>query len=117
MARGEIWCDKVHAFEFGACIELEPFPDGTPHRRRVKEFMTELLQRRMAERSLVFPPLADREAQYASHTYAVAAGGRIVYEKGDDHLIDADRCAILRRHLDTTGAFIPGPLGIRVEPF
>ena len=28
----------------------------------------------------------------------------VVYEKGNDHLIDADRCAILAHHLDTLEA-------------
>ena len=70
-------------------------------RRPVKELMTELLQRRMADRSIVFPKLAIRETQYANHSYRVGRFGRIVYEKGDDHLIDADRCAILRHWIDT----------------
>ena len=101
MAQGETWCDKVRAFEFGASLEVQQLADGTPVRRRVKEFMTELLQRRMAERTIVFPPSPDRESQYASHTYSINSLGQIIYEKGDDHIIDADRCAILRRHLDT----------------
>lgn len=117
MHQGATWCDKVRAFEFGASLDLEPFPDGSPRRRRVKEFMTELIQRRMAERSIVFPRLPDREAQYASHTYSVNAGGQIVYEKGNDHLIDADRCAVLARYLDTHECPPPAHLGIRVEAF
>ncbi len=78
--------------------------------------MTEILQRRMAEGSIVFPRLPDREAQYASHTYRVGDSGRIVYEKGDDHIIDADRCVVLRRWLDTqeNGGI---DLGVRIEGF
>ena len=101
MALGETWCDKVRAFEFGSRIDLPPLPDGQPQRRRIKEFMTELLQRRMAEGTIVFPPLADRESQYAAHTYTTNALGQVIYDKGNDHIIDADRCAVLRHYLDT----------------
>ncbi|MBI4558100.1 MAG: hypothetical protein HY706_11010, partial [Candidatus Hydrogenedentes bacterium] len=82
-----------------------------------KQFMTELLQRRMAERSLVFPPLPDREEQYAAHTYWTSASGQVVYDKGDDHLIDADRCAVLAHYLDTQLYEPPARLGVRVEFF
>ena len=116
MLLGVQWCEKVRAIEFGAAIELEPLPDGSVERRPTKQFMTELLQRRMAEHSIVFPRLPDREAQYASHTYRVSDSGRVVYEKGNDHLIDADRCAVLRRWLDTqeNGGV---ELGVRIEGF
>ncbi|NIA13262.1 MAG: hypothetical protein GWP08_04220 [Nitrospiraceae bacterium] len=117
MAQGEDWCQKIHAYEFGSTLELEPLPDGTPMRRRTKQFMTEILQRRMAEHSIVFPALPDRESQYASHTYAVSASGNIVYEKGNDHLIDADRCAFLCHYLDTHHAPEPIHKGIRIAGF
>ena len=101
MALGEEWCEKVQAFEFGGRVTLPPLPDGTVRRRRTKEFMTELLQRRLAEHTIVFPKIAEREQQYASHTYGVTDSGMVVYEKGNDHVIDADRCAVLRHYLDT----------------
>ena len=117
MNQGETWCDKVYPFEFGAAIDLPPLPDGQPQRRRVKEFMTELLQRRMAERTIRFPALPDREMQYAAHTYSVNILGNIVYDKGNDHIIDADRCAILCHHLDQIEDTIPTRLGVPVLPF
>jgi hypothetical protein len=101
MQLGSHWCDKIQPVEFGGNIEVDLLPDGTPARRPAKEFMTELLQRRLAEHTLRFPRIADRESQYASHTYAVNSLGRIVYDKGNDHLIDADRCALLAHHIDT----------------
>ena len=103
MARGRDWCARVHALEFGAVLEVEQMPDGRPARRRAKEFMTQLLQQRLSERTLVFPRDPDRETQYAAHTYTVNAQGQIVYDKGNDHIIDADRCAILCHYLDTRG--------------
>lgn len=117
MALGEDWCDKVQAFEFGGSLELQPLPDGRLARRRVKEFMTELLQRRLNEGTIRFPPIADRESQYASHTYAVGSLGQIVYEKGNDHIIDADRCAVLRHYRDAMEEVAPPRLGIDVAGF
>lgn len=101
MQLGPVWCDKIHPIEFGGSIEVDLLPDGTPARRPTKEFMTELIQRRLAEHTLRFPRIPDRESQYASHTYAVNSLGRIVYDKGNDHLIDADRCAHLAHYHDT----------------
>ena len=101
MSLGPAWCDKVRTFEFGSVLNLPPLPDGRPVQRRIKEFMTELLQRAMHEGTLRFPAIADRESQYAAHTYSVSATGNILYQKGNDHLIDADRCAVLCHYLDT----------------
>lgn len=101
MQRGDAWCAKVRGYEFGSSINLAPLPDGRIERRRVKEFMTELIQQRLTDRTVVLPRSPLREHQYASHTYSVGTYGRIIYEKGNDHIIDADRCAILRRYEDT----------------
>jgi hypothetical protein len=117
MALGEQWCQKIQAFEFGGRMELQPLPDGRLVRRRVKEFMTELLQRRMNEGTIRFPALADRESQYAAHTYVVGTSGNIVYEKGNDHIIDADRCALLRHYRDQLEECVPACLGIGVAGF
>lgn len=117
MARGERWCGLIRAYEFGGALELDRLPDGAAPRRRIKPFMTELIQRRMAGRTVVFPPLPDREAQYASHTYHVGGHGEIVYDKGNDHIIDADRCAFLRHYEDTREASEPCWPPPRLEAF
>jgi len=114
---GTAWCDKIRAFEFGGMTDLGEQPDKTRLRRRTKEFMTELLDRHMAERSIVFPRLPDRETQYASHTYSVGASDRIVYEKGNDHIIDADRCAVLAHYLDTEDTGYSASAGVVLEGF
>ena len=98
---GGAWPEKITAIEFGGTLSLAPHEDGTEHRRPTKAYMTELLERRIAERTIIFPRLPEREAQYASHTYTVGQHGRIIYDKGNDHLIDADRCALLAHYFDT----------------
>lgn len=117
MTLGSDWCEKVCAIEFGSTLDLEPLPDGAANRRRAKEFMTELLVRRMAERTIVLPRLAERETQYASHTYRVGLTGQIVYDKGDDHIIDADRCALLAHYFDTLEPSADSIMPLRFAPF
>jgi hypothetical protein len=117
IARGGDWPEKVVAVEFGGTLDLGALPNGAPDRRPAKQFMTELLERRMAERTVVFPRLSAREAQYAGHTYRVSGHGRVVYAKGDDHLIDADRCAMLAWYLDTHLDDPPPPRGVALEGF
>lgn len=107
MQQDVCWCEKVFAIEFGGSIVLDPLADGSTPRRPAKQFMTELLVQRMADRTIVFPQLDDRETQYASHTYALSEHGRVLYRKGDDHIVDADRCAVLARYEDTREAPIP----------
>lgn len=116
MERGEAWCEKVRAYEFGGMIDLAPLPDGRTPRRRVKEFMTELLQNRILEGTIVFPHSAERESQYASHTYSVGVHGRVIYEKGNDHIIDADRCVLLRWY-EATQYDEMVPQGARIAGF
>lgn len=90
---------RLHIFDFGSTLTL-PAPHGnSPLRRRTKEFMTELLQRRLRARTIRFPHCPEREAQYLSHTYHTTPQGYITYDKGNDHVLDADRCAILAHYL------------------
>lgn len=112
MAQDEDWADKVQAIDFGATLDLPPLPNGAPARRRTKEFMTELIQRRMMERAITFPHNPDRESQYAAHTHHLNPHGLILYEKGNDHIIDADRCALLTHYTHTHD--LPNPRAPRL---
>ena len=101
LSKGEPWTHKLHPIEFGGMLNLGRYENDEPIRRHTKEFMTELIARRLDERTLRLPPSRDRESQYASHTYTVTEHGRIRYQKGNDHIIDADRCALLAHYFDT----------------
>lgn len=117
MALGDRWFEKIATYRFGSRLQAGTLPDGQPDRRETKRFMTELIERRLADRTIVFPPLPERESQYAGHTYTVGEHGRIRYSKGDDHIIDADRCAVLRHFEDTHLPEDRPPLGAWVEVF
>jgi len=57
--------------------------------------MTALINAAMRRRQIVFPR-DDRqiEEQFATQTYSMN-NGRVTYSKGNDHVIDAVRCALL----------------------
>jgi hypothetical protein len=117
MKLGEAWCEKVRAYAFGATIRVGTLPDGSPQERKTKEFMTELLVRRINDHTIVFPQNSEREAQYSSHTYRIQSNGHIIYEKGNDHIIDADRCAMLAHHEDTCEHAVTRPRELRFDTF
>ena len=119
LALGERWTTVVHGYDFGSRIIVGYDALGQEDRRHAKRFMTQLIEERMRERTLVFPKLTERDEQYVSHTYRIGPSGQIIYEKGNDHIIDADRCALLCRYLahTPTEPLTPEDPGIRFEPF
>ena len=116
---GDRWTVIVQGYDFGSRILVGYTTLQQEDRRPAKLFMTQLIDQRMRDRTIVFPKLAERDEQYVAHTYRVGPNGQIIYEKGNDHIIDADRCALLRQYLEhvptePTGLEDPG---IRFEPF
>jgi len=119
LALGDRWPSVVQGYDFGSRILVGYDAFEEDDRRPAKRFMTQLIERRMRERTLVFPELTARDEQYVSHTYRLGPTGQIIYEKGNDHIIDADRCAMLRQYLEHSPVepTTPEDPGIRFEPF
>jgi len=89
---------------------------GRSIKKRVKEHMTALINEALAHKRLVLPN-ADHEVedQLCTQTYVLTERG-VVYSKGNDHIIDAIRCALVRREqevdprtdpVEIVGSFIP----------
>jgi hypothetical protein len=59
--------------------------------------MTTLIAKHLHGKKLLFP-IHDAviEDQFTTHTYTLK-NGRVIYSKGNDHIIDAVRCAMLVR--------------------
>jgi hypothetical protein len=91
---------RLRGYDFGGMTTLA-VRDGHEVRKRTKEFMTSLIAGALQRRQLVFP-IEDLEIedQFTTHTYTLH-DGRIVYSKGNDHVIDAVRCAMLAREQST----------------
>jgi len=93
---------RVHGIDFGGVTVL-PMPDGGEVRKRTKELMTSLINGLLQRREIRFPQddlvLQD---QFSTHTYTMT-NNTIVYAKGNDHIIDAVRCAVLVREMGQLG--------------
>lgn len=70
----------------------------------VQELMTSLINGSLQRRQLILP--ADDleiEDQFTTHTYTLS-NGNIIYSKGNDHIVDAVRCAMLAHEQGTLDA-------------
>lgn len=87
---------RLRGYDFGGMTTLA-VRDGQEVKKRTKELMTSLINGALQRRSLVFP-IDDTEVddQFTTHTYTLS-NGNVVYSKGNDHIIDAVRCAMLAR--------------------
>lgn len=110
MAIGPRWPRKIVQVPFGGAVSWDASGEGAYVKRFVKELATEILIRLMSSGEIVFPPIADRMNQYAGHTYCIAPSGRMVFSKGNDHIIDADRCAIMAVKRDLLEHETPPPV-------
>jgi hypothetical protein len=72
-----------------------------------KELMTSLITGAMQRRQLLFPTDdLEIEDQFTTHTYTLR-DGIIIYSKGNDHIIDAVRCAMLIREERNNSSALP----------
>lgn len=82
---------------FGGTIAVGEDEHGHPIRKRIKEHMTALINQALNARQLALPKQDhDVEDQLCTQTYVLTDHG-VVYSKGNDHIVDALRCALLRR--------------------
>jgi len=110
IAIGPKWPGKIVQVPFGGAVAWDATADGIYAKRFVKELATEILIRLMGTGEIVFPPIAERMNQYAGHTYCIAPSGRMVFSKGNDHIIDADRCAIMAVKRELLERETPAPV-------
>ena len=54
----------------------------------------------MRRRNIPFTRDWEREWQYGAHSVFLSPSGRRIYSKKDDHIVDADRCAMAAIHHD-----------------
>jgi len=89
--------DRLVGYEFGGSIAVGEDREGHLINKRVKEHMTALINEALNFRRLRLPD-SDHEIedQLCTQTYTLSDRG-VVYSKGNDHIIDAMRCALLRR--------------------
>jgi hypothetical protein len=88
---------RLVGYDFGASITVGADEHHRPVRKRVKEHMTALINEALAHGRLVLPDNDHEiEDQLCTQTYTLTERG-VVYSKGNDHVVDAIRCALIRR--------------------
>ena len=87
---------RLKGCDFGGMTTLA-VRDGREVKKRTKELMTSLISGAFQRRELILPADDQEiEDQFTTHTYTLN-NGNIIYSKGNDHIIDAVRCALLVR--------------------
>ncbi len=96
---------RLKGYDFGGMTRLA-VRDGKEVKKRTKELMTSLINGAMQRKQFIFPAEdLEVEDQFTTHTYTLR-DGKIIYSKGNDHIVDAVRCAMLVReegNLDPIG--------------
>ncbi len=96
---------RLKGYDFGGMTRLA-VRDGKEIKKRTKELMTSLINGALQRKQVIFPSDdLEVEDQFTTHTYTLR-DGKIIYSKGNDHIIDAVRCAMLIReegNLDPVG--------------
>jgi len=109
---------RVRGYNFGGSVVIGE-KDGKPLKKQCKEYMTSLINKRLQNQTLMLPyEDAEIESQFTTHTYSLKTGN-IIYSKGNDHIIDAVRCAVMVReqeHLDEIGAIGDLPVPVMTAP-
>ncbi len=90
---------RLRGFDFGSSTMVYQENSGKEVKKPTKEFMTNLINKSLQKREMVLPITdLEIESQFTTHTYTFQNGGRIKYSKGNDHIIDAVRCALMVRN-------------------
>jgi hypothetical protein len=109
---------RLKGYDFGGMTRLA-VRDGREVKKRTKELMTSLINGALQRKQLVLPAEdMDIEEQFTTHTYTLR-DGRVVYSKGNDHIIDAVRCALLIReeqNLDQGGEEVVSLKPVLTDP-
>ncbi len=85
---------RLHGYDFGGMTTLD-IRDGKEVRKRTKELMTTLITGALQRRQIALPTDdSEIEDQFTTHTYTLS-GSNVIYSKGNDHIVDAVRCAML----------------------
>ncbi len=109
---------RLKGYDFGGMTRLA-VRDGKEVKKRTKELMTSLINGALQRKQLIFPADdLELEDQFITHTYTLR-DGKIIYSKGNDHIIDAVRCALLVReeeNLDPAGEEVVSLKPVLTEP-
>jgi len=103
-------------YDFGSSVAVGEDKAGKPIKKRVKEHMTALINEALNAKKLKLPKSdSEIEDHLCTQTYVLSSYG-VVYSKGNDHLNDALRCALLRRAQEKNTDYDPVEIKADVVP-
>ena len=110
---------KLRGYDFGGSVTIGVQESGDPLKKRAKEHMTSLINRGFQRHELLLPDKdIEIEDQFTTHTYTLV-NGKVIYSKGNDHIVDAVRCAMLVRdqeRLDQIHEVVPMVMPVWTDP-
>ena len=107
---------RLVGYDFGGSITVGEDEAGRPLKKRVKEHMTALINEALNFRRVVLPKQDHEvEDQLCTQTYTLTDRG-VVYSKGNDHIVDAMRCAFVRRAQEHGGEYDPVEIVVSITP-
>jgi len=107
---------RLVGYDFGGTIVVGEDAQLNPIRKRVKEEMTLRINKALIAHKLSLPKSdPDIEDQLCTQTYTATDRG-VVYSKGNDHIVDAMRCALLRRAQTLEPAYEPTVITVSFTP-
>ena len=90
--------NRLMGINFGGTTIIGEDNSGKPVKVKTKEHMTVLINKMLYSRKLKLPKQDNEvEDQLCTHTFTKGERG-IIYSQGNDHIIDAMRCAFLCRN-------------------
>jgi len=110
---------RLRGYNFGSAVVIGE-NDGQEIKKKCKEYMTSLINKGLQSRQLILPASdVEIESQFTTHTYSMKTG-QVIYSKGNDHIVDAVRCAVMIREqerLDSLGGGVGDlPLPVMTNP-
>jgi len=107
---------RLVGYDFGSSITVGEDERGRPIKKRIKEEMTALINKALNTKRLVLPKQDhDVEDQLCTQTYVLTDRG-VVYSKGNDHIVDAMRCALLRHAQERNAEYDPVEIVVNLRP-
>ncbi len=114
--REHYFSGRLVGYDFGGSITVGEDKDGRPITKRVKEQMTALINEALHTKKLRLPKEDHEiENQLCTQTYTIKDRG-VIYSKGNDHINDAMRCALLRRAQERDDFYDPVEINVDVSP-
>lgn len=107
---------RLVGYDFGGSIAIGEDKAGKPIKKRIKEHMTALINESLNAKKLKLPKNDHEiEDQLCTQTYVLSSYG-VVYSKGNDHCVDALRCALIRRAQEMNTDYDPVEIKTNVVP-